>query len=187
MTAEQMNRADQLMAATYLRFPIAFEKGRGCRLWDTEGRSYSDFVAGIAVCNLGHAQPQVSEAVSRQSQMLLHVSNLYYTLPQIDLADWLVKNSFADRVFFGNSGAEANEAAIKLARRYYKDRGEENRFRIVTMERSFHGRTLATLSATGQEKVRKGQKILIPDSRPTTPTHRSKKSHLSPRLAPRRR
>jgi acetylornithine aminotransferase len=88
--------------------------------------------------------------------MLLHVSNLYYTLPQVDLATWLVDHSFADRVFFGNSGAEANEAAIKLARKYFKERGEENRFRIVTMERSFHGRTLATLSATGQEKIRKG-------------------------------
>jgi acetylornithine aminotransferase len=113
-------------------------------------------VAGIAVCNLGHAHPRVSAAVSRQAETLLHVSNLYYTLPQVDLAAWLVENSFADRVFFGNSGAEANEAAIKLARRYFKDRGEENRFRIVTMERSFHGRTMATLSATGQEKVRKG-------------------------------
>ena len=156
MTTERMKRADQVMAATYQRFPVAFERGRGCKLWDTEGRSYTDFVAGIAVCNLGHAHPRVSEAVSRQAQTLLHVSNLYYTLPQIDLAAWLVENSFADRVFFGNSGAEANEAAIKLARKYFKDRGEENRFRIVTMERSFHGRTLATLSATGQEKVRKG-------------------------------
>ena len=128
----------------------------GCKLWDTEGRSYTDFVAGIAVCNLGHAHPRISAAVARQAETLLHVSNLYYTLPQVDLAAWLVENSFADRVFFGNSGAEANEAAIKLARRYFKDRGEENRFRIVTMERSFHGRTLATLSATGQEKVRKG-------------------------------
>jgi acetylornithine aminotransferase len=156
MTAERMKRADQVMAATYQRFQIAFEKGRGCKLWDTEGHSYTDFVAGIAVCNLGHAHPRVSEAVTRQAQTLLHVSNLYYTLPQIDLAAWLVENSFADRVFFGNSGAEANEAAIKLARKYYKNRGEKNRFRIVTMERSFHGRTLATLSATGQEKVRKG-------------------------------
>jgi len=156
MTAEQMKRADQVMAATYQRFPVVFEKGSGCNLWDTEGRSYTDFVAGIAVCNLGHAHARVSEAVSRQAQTLLHVSNLYYTLPQIDLALWLVENSFADRVFFGNSGAEANEAAIKLARRYFKDRGEENRFRIVTMERSFHGRTMATLSATGQEKIRKG-------------------------------
>ena len=156
MSAELMKRADQVMAATYQRFPIAFEKGRDCKLWDTEGRSYTDFVAGIAVCNLGHAHPRIGEAVSRQAQTLLHVSNLYYTLPQIDLAAWLVNNSFADRVFFGNSGAEANEAAIKLARRYFKDRGEKKRFRIVTMERSFHGRTFATLSATGQEKVRKG-------------------------------
>ena len=113
-------------------------------------------MAGIAVCNLGHAHPRVSAAVSRQAETLLHVSNMYYTLPQVDLAAWLVENSFADRVFFGNSGAEANEAAIKLARRYFKDRGEESRFRIGTMERSFHGRTMATLSATGQEKVRKG-------------------------------
>jgi acetylornithine aminotransferase len=156
MSAELMKRADKVMAATYQRFPVAFEKGRGCKLWDTEGRFYTDFVAGIAVCNLGHAHPRISEAVSQQAQTLLHVSNLYYTLPQIDLAAWLVDNSFADRVFFGNSGAEANEAAIKLARKYFKDRGEEKRFRIVTMECSFHGRTFATLSATGQEKVRKG-------------------------------
>jgi len=156
MSAEVMKRADQVMAATYQRFPVAFEKGRGCKLWDTAGQAYTDFVAGIAVCNLGHAHPRVSAAVSRQAETLWHVSNLYYTLPQVDLAAWLVENSFADRVFFGNSGAEANEAAIKLARRYFKDRGEESRFRIVTMERSFHGRTMATLSATGQEKVRKG-------------------------------
>ena len=156
MTAEIMRGADQWMAATYQRFPVAFEKGRGCQLWDTEGRSYTDFVAGIAVCNLGHAHPRISKALCRQAETLLHVSNLYYTLPQIDLAAWLVEHSFADRVFFANSGAEANEAAIKLARKYFKDRGEKNRFRIVTMERSFHGRTLATLSATGQEKVRKG-------------------------------
>ena len=156
MNAELMKRADKVMAATYQRFPVAFEKGRGCKLWDTDGRFYTDFVAGIAVCNLGHAHPRISEALSQQAQTLLHVSNLYYTLPQIDLAAWLVDNSFADRVFFGNSGAEANEAAIKLARKYFKGRGEENRFRIVTMERSFHGRTFATLSATGQEKVRKG-------------------------------
>lgn len=156
MTAALMQLADKVMAATYQRFPVAFEKGLGCQLWDTAGRSYTDFVAGIAVCNLGHAHPRISKAVSRQIETLLHVSNLYYTLPQVDLAAWLVENSFADRVFFGNSGAEANEAAIKLARKYFKDRGEADRFRIITMERSFHGRTLATLSATGQEKIRKG-------------------------------
>jgi acetylornithine aminotransferase len=156
MTAEIMQGADQWMAATYQRFPVAFETGRGCQLWDTEGRSYTDFVAGIAVCNLGHAHPRISKALCRQAETLLHVSNLYYTLPQIDLAAWLVEHSFAERVFFCNSGAEANEAAIKLARKYFKDHGENKRFRIITMERSFHGRTLATLSATGQEKVRKG-------------------------------
>ncbi|MGD9173570.1 MAG: acetylornithine transaminase [Desulfobacterales bacterium] len=156
MTAALMQRADQVMAATYQRFAVAFEKGQGSQLWDTEGRSYTDFVAGIAVCNLGHAHPRISAAVTRQVETLLHVSNLYYTLPQVDLAAWLVGNSFADRVFFGNSGAEANEAAIKLARKYFKDRGDAGRFRIITMERSFHGRTLATLSATGQEKIKKG-------------------------------
>ena len=156
MTTEIMKRADQVMAATYKRFPVAFEKGSGCKLWDTQGRAYTDFVAGIAVCNLGHAHPRIQAAVSSQAETLLHVSNLYYTLPQVELASWLVENSFADRVFFGNSGAEANEAAIKLARRYFKERDEAQRFRIITMQRSFHGRTLATLSATGQEKVRKG-------------------------------
>ena len=115
------------MAATYQRFPVAFEKGRGCKLWDTAGRSYTDFVAGIAVCNLGHAHPRIREAVCLQAETLLHVSNLYYTLPQVDLAAWLVEHSFAERVFFGNSGAEANEAAIKLARKYFNDRGEKNR------------------------------------------------------------
>ena len=156
MTTELMQRADRVMAATYQRFAVAFEKGQGCQLWDTEGRSYTDFVAGIAVCNLGHAHPRISAVVCRQVERLLHVSNLYYTIPQVELAAWLVENSFADRVFFGNSGAEANEAAIKLARKYFKDRGEADRFRIITMERSFHGRTMATLSATGQQKIKKG-------------------------------
>ena len=156
MTAELMKRADQVMANTYQRFPVVLIKGNGTKLWDTEGRSYTDFVAGIAVCNLGHAHPRIFEALAQQAQTLLHVSNLYYTHPQTELASWLIENSFADRVFFGNSGAEANEAAIKLARKYFKERGEDSRFRIVTMEGSFHGRGLATLSATGQEKIKKG-------------------------------
>ena len=147
---------DSLVMPPYARQPANFVRGEGCKLYDHQGREYIDFLAGIAVCNLGHAPPRISEAVARQADLLLHVSNLYYTLPQIDLAAWLVENSFADRVFFGNSGAEANEAAIKLARKYFKDRGETDRFRIVAMERSFHGRTLATLSATGQEKIKKG-------------------------------
>ena len=156
MTADLIKRADQVMATTYQRFPVVLIKGDGSKLWDTDGRSYTDFVAGIAVCNLGHAHPRICETLARQAKTLLHVSNLYYTRPQIELASWLVENSFADRVFFGNSGAEANEAAIKLARKYFKERGEDGRFRIITMERSFHGRTLATLSATGQEKIKKG-------------------------------
>jgi len=151
-----MNTADKVIAKTYKRFPIVITKGKGCSLWDTEGKKYIDFVSGIAVCNLGHAHPKISEALSKQADILLHVSNLYYTEPQIELACRLTENSFADRVFFCNSGAEANEAAIKLARKYFKDKGESDRYRIVTMEKSFHGRTMATLSATGQDKIRKG-------------------------------
>jgi acetylornithine aminotransferase len=113
-------------------------------------------VAGIAVCNLGHSHAGIANAVSSQTQTLTHVSNLYYTIPQVELADWLVQHSFADRVFFCNSGAEANEAAIKLARKYFSERGQNSRFKIITMEQSFHGRTMATLSATGQDKIKKG-------------------------------
>jgi len=156
MSQHLMNTADKVIAKTYKRFPIVITKGNGCSLWDTEGKKYIDFVSGIAVCNLGHAHPKISEALSKQADILLHVSNLYYTEPQIELACKLTENSFADRVFFCNSGAEANEAAIKLARKYFKDKGEQERYRIVTMEKSFHGRTMATLSATGQDKIRKG-------------------------------
>ena len=161
MSQDIMNKADKVIAKTYKRFPIVITKGKGCSLWDTEGKEYMDFVSGIAVCNLGHSHPKVSAALSKQADVLLHVSNLYYTEPQIDLAYRLTENSFADRVFFCNSGAEANEAAIKLARKYFKDKGESERYRIVTMEKSFHGRTMATLSATGQDKIRKGFEPLL--------------------------
>jgi len=154
--SEIINKADQVIAKTYNRFPLVITKGKGCTLWDSDGRAYTDFVAGVAVCNLGHTHPRISKALSKQAEILFHVSNLYYTVPQIELASWLVNNSFADRVFFCNSGAEANEAAIKLARKYFNDKGEEGRCRIIAMEKSFHGRTMATLSATGQEKIRKG-------------------------------
>ncbi len=156
MATEIMERADKVIANTYKRFPVVLSKGSGCTLYDIEGRRYTDFVAGIAVCNLGHAHPATVGALASQAQTLWHVSNLYYTVPQVELASWLIANSFADRVFFCNSGAEANEAAIKLARKYYKERGENQRFRIITMEQSFHGRTMATLSATGQDKIKKG-------------------------------
>ena len=161
MTNDFMETADRVMATTYNRFPIVLTRGDGCTLYDAKGRTYTDFVAGIAVCNLGHAHPRVAEAVAEQARRLVHVSNLYYTLPQIELAEWLVEHSFADRVFFCNSGAEANEAAIKLARKYFKDRGAPERFRIITMEGSFHGRTMATLSATGQAKIQKGFEPLV--------------------------
>lgn len=156
MTNDIMEIADRVIAKTYKRFPIVIAKGKGCTLWDTQGRSYIDFVAGIAVCNLGHAHAAVVDALANQANTLFHVSNLYYTIPQVELAVWLTENSFADRVFFCNSGAEANEAAIKLARKYFKEKGENDRYGIVSMEKSFHGRTMATLSATGQDKIKKG-------------------------------
>ncbi len=153
---ELMHKADAVMMHTYNRFPVVLVKGKGCVVWDMEGRSYRDFIAGIAVCNLGHAHPVVSEALRTQAESLWHVSNLYYTVPQTELADWLTGHSFADRIFFCNSGAEANEAAIKLCRKYFYDRGEKERYRIVSMTQSFHGRTMAALSATGQDKIKEG-------------------------------
>jgi acetylornithine aminotransferase len=156
MTQEIIKKADQVIAKTYKRFPIVIAKGKGCTLWDTQGKKYTDFVAGIAVCNLGHAHPGVSKALSKQADTLFHVSNLYYTIPQVELASRLTENSFADRVFFCNSGAEANEAAIKLTRKYFKEKGESGKYRIISMEHSFHGRTMATLSATGQDKIKQG-------------------------------
>ena len=156
MTTEIMEKADQVITKTYKRFPMVLSNGSGCTLYDTNGHSYTDFVAGIAVCNLGHSHAKLTEALFSQAQTLWHVSNLYYTKPQVELASWLVANSFSDRVFFCNSGAEANEAAIKLSRKFFKDRGENQCSRIIAMEQSFHGRTMATLSATGQEKIKKG-------------------------------
>ena len=155
-TTQSMDRANGVIFKTYKRFPLVLTRGSGCTVWDENGKAYTDFVAGIAVCNLGHAHPAVAAALCAQAKILWHVSNLFYTLPQMELGEWLVRHSFADRVFFCNSGAEANEAAIKLARKHFKDAGQPQRFRIVSMEQSFHGRTMATLSATGQEKVRHG-------------------------------
>ncbi len=156
MSSEIIKKADNFIAQTYKRFPVVLTRGQGCTVWDESGTPYLDFVAGIAVCNLGHAHPDVTRAVTRQADTLVHVSNLYYTAPQAEVAELLVANSFADRVFFCNSGAEANEAAIKLARIYFKEKCDPDRFRVIAMEKSFHGRTMATLSATGQHKIRKG-------------------------------
>ena len=156
MNKDIISTADTVIANTYKRFPIVLARGKGCTVWDIDEKAYTDFVSGIAVCNLGHADPEVAAVLARQSETLVHVSNLYYTIPQVELAEWLTTRSFADRVFFCNSGAEANEAAIKLARKYFHDQGQHERFRIITMEQSFHGRTFATLSATGQLRIRFG-------------------------------
>ncbi len=153
---------DEYVMKTYTRYPITLERGSGCRVWDTEGREYLDFVAGIATCTLGHAHPAMVAAVTQQIQTLHHVSNLYYTAAQGELAKWLVENSCADRVFFCNSGAEANEGAIKLARKYAHTVREIADPVIITAHASFHGRTLATITATGQPKYQKGFSPLVP-------------------------
>jgi len=145
---------------TYNRFPVAIVRGEGRRVWDADGKVYLDFTSGLAVCNLGHSHPNVVEALKDQAGKLIHISNLYHIGPQSTLAALLTGNSFADKVFFCNSGAEANEAAIKLARKYFSVKGEE-RFQIITMEKSFHGRTFGALAATGQKKFQAGFEPLL--------------------------
>ncbi len=150
--SEWIERGEQVLIHTYRRFPAAMVRGEGCRLWDENGREYLDFLSGIAVCVLGHCQPEVTRAIRNQAGELVHVSNLFYTRPQIELAELLVRNSFADRVFFANSGAEANEAAIKLARIY----SAPGKYEIISLLGSFHGRTLAAVAATGQPHFHRG-------------------------------
>jgi len=157
-----MERADKVVMHTYGRQPLVLVKGQGCRVWDDTGREYLDFVAGLAVVNLGHAHPDIAQAAAAQLTQLVHVSNIYYTTPMVELAEALVQLSFADRVFFANSGAEVNEGAIKLVRRYSRERFGEGRHRIICMENSFHGRTLGALSATGQSKFWQGFDPLLP-------------------------
>jgi len=153
---------NQAVMSTYKRYPLALERGAGCRVWDTDGREYLDFVAGIATCTLGHAHPAMVEAVTSQIQKLHHVSNLYYIPEQGELAQWIVDHSVAERVFFCNSGAEANEAAIKLARKYAHTVLEIQNPIILTAHSSFHGRTLATVTATAQPKYQKYFDPLVP-------------------------
>ena len=163
MPTEDLRReTERVLMPTYAPSPISIVRGRGSRVYDLEGREYLDFVAGIAVNTLGHAHPDLVAAIQKQAQHLLHASNLYYTEPQVKLAKALVDHSFAKKVFFCNSGAEANEAAIKLARRYAHQKYGPDRYEIITMLNSFHGRTMATLTATAQEKVQKGFEPLVP-------------------------
>ena len=140
---------------TYRRQPLLLVKGKGSYVWDHKGKKFLDFFSGLGVNNLGHCFPRVAHAISSQAKTLMHTSNLYYTLPQIECAKELVRRTFPGKVFFSNSGAEANECAIKLARRWGKKNGD-GRFEIITFQNSFHGRTMATLSLTGQEKFQKG-------------------------------
>jgi acetylornithine/N-succinyldiaminopimelate aminotransferase len=154
--------ASRYIMNTYGRYPVVLRKGRGMKVWGSDGKEYLDFVAGVAVDILGHCHPRVVVAIQKQAQRLIHVSNYYYIEPQIKLAKLLVENSFADKVFFCNSGAEAIEAAIKLARKFAGEQISPERFEIITAENSFHGRTYAALTATGQEKFHKGFGPLVP-------------------------
>jgi len=148
-------RADRVIMKTYGRYPIVPVRGEGCRVWDADGKEYLDFLAGVAVNNLGHCHPRVVQALQEQAATLIHCSNYYHIPSQIELAELLCSRSFADRAFFCNSGAEANEAAIKLARKYSRETYGPERYAIITAAESFHGRTMATVSATGQEKVQR--------------------------------
>lgn len=144
------------------RTPVCFQHGKGINLWDTGGKKYYDFLSGIAVNALGHAHPKLVEAIGEQAAKLMHCSSLYYIEQQALLAKALVENSCADKVFFANSGAEANEGAIKLARIYFHKKGMQEKYEVITLQKSFHGRTMATLAATGQEKYHKPFKPLTP-------------------------
>lgn len=162
LTSFQTDEFNKYVMNTYGRFPIALTKGEGCRLWDAEGKEYLDFVAGIATCTLGHAHPALIEVVEEQIRKLHHVSNLFYIPEQGELAKWIVENSCADKVFFCNSGAEANEAAIKLVRKYAHTVLEFLEEPVIlTAKSSFHGRTLATITATGQAKYQKNFEPLV--------------------------
>ncbi len=161
MEKKLINESKKYLMSTYNRYPIVLRKGRGMKVWSADGKEYLDFIAGIAVNCLGHCHPRIVIAIQKQAQRLLHVSNLYHIESQVDLAKLLVENSFADKAFFCNSGAEAVEGAIKLARKYAKDHAFHEKNEIITAYGSFHGRTLAALSATGQEKLQKGFEPLV--------------------------
>jgi acetylornithine/N-succinyldiaminopimelate aminotransferase len=160
--AEIIAQAEQVIIRTYGRYPVAFVRGQGATLWDADGKSYTDFLSGIAVCVLGHCHPRVVAAIKRQAETLLHVSNFYHTLPQTEVATFLSEHAFGGKSFFCNSGAEANEAALKIARKYSHDRHSAERTDIISTTNSFHGRTLGTIAATGQTKVQKGFEPLLP-------------------------
>ncbi len=152
---ETFKKSEEFVMRTYNRYPVSFVKGQGCWLYDEKGKKYLDMLSGIAVCNLGHCHPKVSEAICEQARTLIHTSNLFYIEPQAELARLICENSFGEKVFFCNSGAEANEGAIKLARRYGTEISPK-KYEIVAFRNSFHGRTIASVSITGQGKYSEG-------------------------------
>ncbi|AJS60355.1 acetylornithine transaminase [Paenibacillus sp. IHBB 10380] len=164
------NEVQSSLFPTYARYPISLVKGQGSWLWDDQGNKYLDFMCGLAVTNLGHAPEKVKEKLKQQLDELWHVSNLFQIPNQEKAASLLTANSCADAVFFCNSGAEANEAAIKLSRRYHQKVKGTDRYEVITFEQSFHGRTLATLTATGQDKVKDGF-LPLPAGFKTVPLH----------------
>ncbi len=157
-----IERGNKVIMNTYSQFPITIEKGNGVYLWDSNGNKYLDFVAGIAVNALGYNDFDYVKEISNQLAKLQHCSNLYWMIPSIELSELLTKNSCFDKIFYCNSGAEAVEAAIKLSRKYGKKVHDDNCYEIITMKKSFHGRTLATLTATGQTKYQSGFNPLMP-------------------------
>lgn len=162
-TESLLIRAKSHYTPNYRQAPIILSRGDGVWLWDRDGKRYLDMVAGIAVCSLGHGHPRLSRAIANQAQTLIHTSGLYHNEPAIALMDELTRVSFADRVFFGNSGAEANEASLKLAKRYRSVvKGQPERNHVLAFNKSFHGRTLATISVTGQPKYQKGFEPMVP-------------------------
>ena len=160
--AEIKAKGEKYCMNVFNRLPIAMVRGEGSYVFDADGNKYLDFVGGIAVNALGHAHPVVAQAIAKQAATLIHASNYYWLEPQVRLAELLVENSDFDKVFFGNSGAEANEGAVKLARKYAIMQGHPERKEVITMKNSFHGRTLLTLTATGQDKMHKGFEPLAP-------------------------
>jgi acetylornithine aminotransferase len=164
------SREEAVLCHTYGRYPLAVERAQGCRLHAPDGREFVDLLAGIAVCNLGHCRPELAEAMAEQAHKLVHVSNLFYQEPQLDLAEKLLATCHADKVFFCNSGAEANEAAVKLARRYMQQVRGTDAGEVLTLAGSFHGRTLGMIAATGQEPIKQGF-APIPPGFATVPWH----------------
>jgi predicted acetylornithine/succinylornithine family transaminase len=161
-TKETIDLAKKCLMGNVTRFDMSIERGQGMKLWDADGKEYLDFLGGVATCALGYAPDIIVKTIAEQAARVIHVSNYFYSEPMVRLAELLTGTSGLGKAFFCNSGAEANEAAIKLARKYSRDHYGPGRYGIITMQGSFHGRTLGTVSATGQDKVKEGFEPLLP-------------------------